>query len=305
MVIDMKDIDWLSHVYGPLVCLAEQYRSYPSKMSALGWQQLATMESCLEELPFRNKLPEYWTYLIEKAKQAYGWPLYQSDFLESRTKASQERVERSQNPLDDWITEFDRELHTCRFNRANEFQALKDKFDQELEQTLQHEMDTKLVGYSDGLDDNSINDRWKLLDRVVSLKLGIKSFVFDKMTAERGSRVYTKPLDNEWKLAIWLDDDSFTRIFNGTSRNASCGFWFGVVPNNLKINRWLMHERFKRISFIHAFPLVHSYLFCAYENFGNLRELELNLLANMDLFLLIVDDVTAMLRTQLSSFPNP
>jgi len=299
MVEKVNNMEWLGNIYGKLVDLGNQYETYTCKMSDLGWLQFAAVESCLASLPFKDKLPGYREFLTEKAKQAYAFPGYKSDLIARTMECARKRTLQTGDQLDNWMTEFDRELRFYRLYKPDEFKQIKSLFDQAIQDAKRKEFEIKLKGYSNAWVIESVKDRFALLDAIIANKLSDKGFFNNKKISSKSNFVYTAEVTDKWLIALWVETDSFSHVITSPNTHASCSFSFALVPSDLKSDKWLAYDKFKFINFHDIYPIGIPYLYSIYEKFRNMKELEINVEANMDLFLFGIDKVKSVFRENL------
>lgn len=302
----MADKQWIRSVCSRLAPLRVKSKHSVDNMSALGWRQFEAFKQNIHMLDIGNNgLEELGTYGLELSKEAYGENAYHSLFIENIRQESDRRYRETNDLLETGLTVWDRNIAKYTDQNRAMYERLRSTLDLRMEEAVTLDLDTKLENYASDFDETKSN-RIKLIKSIWEDKLAPLGFTYSKsFSTARYLIGYQKALAHGYVLCFSTSMETLKRGNSEYPRDATNQFFLSVIKQGVKSEKILLQDRFLNFDFRAIFSSYPCSWFAPYVRFSDLRELEINTLANIDLYRFIHDDLVRCLTDWLDAAEYP
>lgn len=274
-----KDLHWSESVCKTLESVADHTEANTGLMADRGWHQYKVLPQIIEALDVeRNSTDSLAQYGVELSKNALA--------------------QRDIDPANLEVTQWGRNLVKYQAENQAMYERLKQTLDQRMQDAVSLDIEDRLQGYSNGVQDSP---RMR--------KILAKELLLNELSGQGYSdSTFSDP---DYCLALELNlNDGFNLYFSlgleGLHRNGSGikeafnSITLFVARPDLQAKEIIHESRYLRFDFEAVCVTYPTPLYAPYLKFMDLKELEINLLAQAERYKIIHEDFVTALKQGLS-----
>gem|GEM_PF-7060781 len=293
----------LASLGGALLPMADDYFTRGDLLERRGWHAFRPPLEGLHEFGSEEEVAEYKHYRLDYARRSVGRGAYKSRYFDDLRRKAFEAYARSKDYVDQSFPALCRSVELLARDNKAVYEEKIARIRAAIEKARQEEIAEHCKGYYKEVDESRFEDRRVLYRRVLEGELAELGFVQDKSLSTRNKPIYAKPLLDDWKIGFTLEWQNFSNGYlkENDPTGGSLEMYFGLVQES---NRgFVLGDYTKAVvyQFGYFFPTCVGCSISGdvYQEFRRYRELEVILLAHVDMYKIVQEPFEDLAREGL------
>ncbi|MDX1453187.1 MAG: hypothetical protein R3183_11570 [Oleiphilaceae bacterium] len=283
--MNAQTVELLKQICSPLKVLAKSYHSRADYMAAKGWSSFQPSYNLPNELVDSSTLEELKLFEHDECIQELGKHSHSESFRTKLRLEAEELYANSGNELDLEYPSYTKYWRTIERYEPDRFYELIERIKQEFEIERRRELSAKTKGYARGYDESNPRHRKQIYRDIMDNEGGLLGFARDSAFSSN-QMIYSKPICGDWKVGFYIDSSNLLKKGRGASgkKVGKIEFYFSIVSiKNIHYDLSMMDSciTFIMNSLVPTGRLPKLYV---YDSFRSLTELEVCLLAYLDMY---------------------
>jgi hypothetical protein len=285
-----KALEFVKVVHEPFIELCDEFFLRKEKLVAKGWSSFLPILNSVYEFSLNEyQISELEKFECELCKQRMGKLVYESSWINDLYTKAEAKYQVSNNYIDRSLTSAEKSIKTLAYQDTEKYEAIRIKVIEQKDFERKKEIARFTKGYFKNYKNDNKKDRLEFYKLVMTDQLDSLGFKLDKTLSTKNAPIVAKNLIDSWKVGFYLHQDNFFQQYTMEKNRGYLDLSFGLIHDSNKGMKSSDRSKYVLFSFEILFPLQMLDFPKAYSEFHNLQELEVLLLAHIEMYSIIHD----------------
>lgn len=282
--------------------LCDGYHDRAEPLMQRGWSAFQPMLAVPERFGVpADEVAELETFETELKRETVACGAYVSTYFLRMKAAARAMYAESRDVLDLEFPRYAKTLARMRRDEPDRYEQIKRSILADVERQAAREMDCHASRILEACSGGENVAPVRICREVAVQELATYGFEVDRSMSVQGVPIVTKPVSEDWKLAVTVDRGDLSRMQKAGWSSSELHLTFALVHQSAKGKETEKPERRVAFQMISFFPLGRQPFGWAYFRFTTNRELALYTLAICDMYGIVMNPFEQMLRHGLDA----